>query len=126
MAKKVKLVSTKRYGTRYGRRNKEKVAALEKEHRGRHKCPYCNYVKVIRLAKGIWNCEKCGARFAGKAYTYDIPKKQTVIPAGPAKAPAEEEEILEEEDYDKDEDESSDNETDVEEDSDDKNKPEVE
>ncbi|MBW2964402.1 50S ribosomal protein L37ae [Candidatus Woesearchaeota archaeon] len=114
MAKKVKLGSTKRYGTRYGRRNKEKVAALEKEHRGRHKCPYCNYVRVIRLAKGIWNCEKCGARFAGKAYTYDIQKKPAVIPPGPAEQPPEEEEILEEEDYDEDEDEESQEEPDEE------------
>ena len=97
MAKKVKLGSTKRYGTRYGRRNKDKVAALEKQHRGRHKCPYCNYVKVIRLAKGIWNCEKCGARFTGKAYTYDIAKKPALVPPKPAEAPVEEEETYEEE-----------------------------
>jgi large subunit ribosomal protein L37Ae len=98
MAKKVKLGSTKRYGTRYGRRNKDKVAALEKQHRGKHKCPYCNYVKVIRLVKGIWNCEKCGARFTGKAYTYEIAKKPALIPPKPAaEAPIEEEETYEEE-----------------------------
>jgi large subunit ribosomal protein L37Ae len=100
MAKKVKLGSTKRYGVRYGRRNKEKVASLEKEHRGRHKCPYCNYVKVIRLAKGIWHCTKCEARFAGKAYTYEIPKKPSI--AGPSKKKgrrrAEEETMEEDED----------------------------
>jgi large subunit ribosomal protein L37Ae len=98
MAKKVKLGSTKRYGTRYGRRNKDKVASLEKQHRGRHKCPYCNYVKVIRLAKGIWHCEKCSARFTGKAYTYEIAKKPApVAPKVTEEAPLEEEETYEEE-----------------------------
>ena len=74
MAKKVKFGSSKRYGPRYGQRNKDKVAALEKEHRGRHKCPYCNYIKARRLSKGIWHCEKCKAKFAGKAYTFHTPK----------------------------------------------------
>ena len=75
MAEKEKLGSMKRFGTRYGPRNKKKVAAIEKLHRGRHKCPFCNYVKVTRLSKGIWQCEKCNAKFTGKAYTYTSPKK---------------------------------------------------
>ncbi|MBW2968427.1 hypothetical protein KY362_08155 [Candidatus Woesearchaeota archaeon] len=76
MAKKASLGSAKRYGPRYGRRNKEKLATVESEHRGRRKCPYCNYVKVRRLSKGIWLCEKCDAKFASRAYT--IPKKKKV------------------------------------------------
>ena len=79
MAKKVKLGSIKRFGPRYGRRNKEKVALLEKEHRRRRKCPYCNYVKVKRLSRGIWECDKCNAKFAGKAYTFEVRKKKSLI-----------------------------------------------
>ncbi|MBW2972221.1 50S ribosomal protein L37ae [Candidatus Woesearchaeota archaeon] len=75
MAKKTSLGSTKRFGVRYGRRNREKVAILEKEHRGKHKCPFCNYLKVTRLSRGIWQCGKCNAKFAGKAYTYSTSKK---------------------------------------------------
>ncbi|MFC1742037.1 50S ribosomal protein L37ae [Nanoarchaeota archaeon] len=100
MAKKVKLGSTKRYGPRYGRRNKDKVASLEKEHRGRHKCPYCAYVKVVRLAKGIWACQKCGAKFAGKAYTYDQVKRSIAPEEKKMIEPTEELEEQQEEDLD--------------------------
>lgn len=69
MATKEKLGSKKRFGARYGRKTKNKFARIENEHRKLHKCPYCNKVKVKRLAMGIWFCKKCKAKFAGKAYT---------------------------------------------------------
>lgn len=77
MAKKTNLGSAKRFGPRYGRRNKEKLAVLEIQHRGRHKCPFCNYIKLKRFSVGIWQCEKCNAKFAGKAYSSEISKKST-------------------------------------------------
>ena len=77
MAKKTVLGSIKRFGVRYGAKNKEKVAVLEKMHRGYHKCPYCNFKKVKRLSAGIWLCDKCNTKFAGKAYTYAQTKKKT-------------------------------------------------
>ncbi|MFC1722526.1 hypothetical protein ACFL0V_00130 [Nanoarchaeota archaeon] len=76
MAKKSKFGSMKTYGPRYGRRNKEKAAALEQEYRFKHPCPYCNYEKLKREAPGIWKCAKCGVKFAGKAYA--TPKKLKV------------------------------------------------
>ena len=79
MAKKTLFGSSKRFGPRYGRRNRDKVATLEKGHRGKHKCPYCNYIKVRRLSRGIWECDKCNAKFAGKAYTFEV-AKQVVKP----------------------------------------------
>jgi len=39
------------------------------EQRKLHKCPYCNKIKVKRVALGIWQCKKCNAKFAGKAYS---------------------------------------------------------
>ena len=75
MARKVSLGSAKRYGPRYGKRNKEKLSFLEKQHRERQKCPYCNYVKVRRLSPGIWLCEKCDAKFASRAYSLTQKKK---------------------------------------------------
>jgi len=69
MAKKVeKLKSAKRFGARYGPRNKIKFDKIEKVQRSYQKCPYCNYMKVKRLSTGIWKCRKCNAKFTGKAY----------------------------------------------------------
>ena len=67
--KKRTKASTKRFGPRYGRRLKEKVAEIEKGHRGRHKCPYCGKKSAKRIALGIWSCKSCNAKFTGKAYS---------------------------------------------------------
>jgi len=64
-----KLGSQKRFGARYGRRNREAVATIEQEQRATHKCPRCNYLKVRRIALGIWGCKKCRAKFTAKAYS---------------------------------------------------------
>jgi len=64
--------STKRFGPRYGRRTKKKFDNIESEQRKKHKCPYCNKLDVRRIAIGIWQCHKCDAKFAGKAYTLGV------------------------------------------------------
>ena len=68
MAKK-KLGSVKRFGARYGRRVKLKLAKIEAVQRGKHQCPYCHAWAVKRIASGIWNCKKCEAKFTGKSYS---------------------------------------------------------
>src|SRR3989338_1725727 len=73
MVKIEKLGSAKRFGARYGSKTKHKFAKIEKEQRKRHKCPYCNNVKVKRVAVGILHCRKCNARFTGKAYSIAKP-----------------------------------------------------
>ena len=78
MEKKVeKLKSTKRFGARYGPRNKIKFDKIEKVQRSYQKCPYCNYMKVKRLSAGIWECRKCNVKFTGRAYT--VHKKVQVV-----------------------------------------------
>jgi large subunit ribosomal protein L37Ae len=97
MAEKANLGSMKRFGPRYGPRNKEKVAAIENEHRGLHKCPFCSYVKVKRLSsRGIWQCGKCNAKFAGKAYGFEVSKKAIMAQAEEAPIEEVEEEFAEE------------------------------
>lgn len=68
MSKK-RLGSIKRFGARYGRTVKFKLAQAEAEMKTFQACPYCNAMKVKRLSTGIWLCRKCQAKFTGKAYT---------------------------------------------------------
>lgn len=60
---------TKRFGARYGRKPRNKCAKVESQLKAIKKCPYCNKDGIKRIAVGIWNCEKCNVKFAGKAYS---------------------------------------------------------
>ncbi|HIH05238.1 TPA: 50S ribosomal protein L37ae [Candidatus Woesearchaeota archaeon] len=100
--KEEKLTSVKRFGTRYGRTTKLKFGQIEAEQRKKHKCPYCAAVQVKRIAAGIWNCTKCRAKFAGRAYT--IARKQEAPQESPqeqlketVEEPEEQEDFQEEE-----------------------------
>lgn len=69
MAEIQKLGSVKRFGARYGRSVKHKLAKIEAIQKGKHQCPYCHGFKAKRLSIGIWTCGKCKAKFTGKAYS---------------------------------------------------------
>ncbi len=69
--------STKKFGTRYGRKLKERFGKVESEQRKKHTCPYCRKQSVKRVAVGIWNCNKCDKKFTGRAYSVAT-KKRTV------------------------------------------------
>jgi large subunit ribosomal protein L37Ae len=84
--------SVKRYGSRYGRTIRYRVAVIEAEQRKNHKCPTCTAEKVRRVAVGIWECTKCGAKFTGKAYS---PVKKIVTRAGKEETGAKEEKTYE-------------------------------
>ena len=62
-----KAGSTARFGARYGKRIKDTVKKFETQKR--FKCPRCGRMSVKREIYGIWKCTKCGARFAGGAYS---------------------------------------------------------
>lgn len=68
MGKKKKVGSAGRYGPRYGKRIKSLVSEIEKEQKKRHICPRCKMAYVKRVGSGIWECKKCGLKFAGLAY----------------------------------------------------------
>jgi len=70
--RKKKVGSAGRFGPRYGRTIRMTVTKIEKEEKKKHLCPKCNMPYVKRLASGIWQCKKCGTKFAGSAY---YPKK---------------------------------------------------
>ena len=75
MAEIKKYGSVKRFGSRYGRKLKERFGKIELEQRRKQKCPYCSALKVKRIAAGIWECRKCKVKFTGKAYS--VSKKVT-------------------------------------------------
>ncbi|MDI6806781.1 MAG: 50S ribosomal protein L37ae [Candidatus Aenigmarchaeota archaeon] len=66
---KKKIVGTAgRFGVRYGKKVRAKIAEIEAVQKQRHICPKCGMKYVERVSAGIWRCKKCGAKFAGQAY----------------------------------------------------------
>lgn len=63
-----KGATTGRFGARYGRRLRNRVAEIESAMKQWHKCPYCNKKKVKRDFSGVWICKDCKTKFTGKAY----------------------------------------------------------
>jgi large subunit ribosomal protein L37Ae len=57
-----------KYGVRYGRTIRERIISASKTHKKKQNCPSCLKDRLKREAAGIWKCEKCGIKFAGKAY----------------------------------------------------------
>lgn len=70
--------SVKRFGVRYGRRIKRKVAEAEQSYKTKQKCPYCSAMGAKRLSKGIWACRKCKSKFTARAYSLAKTKTQEV------------------------------------------------
>ncbi|MGV8162649.1 MAG: 50S ribosomal protein L37ae [Candidatus Nanoarchaeia archaeon] len=71
MARKTKL-TTKRFGVRYGRTVKEKLAKIEESAKAKYKCPYCAAPKVGKKAAGIWECKKCQKIFTARAFSAQL------------------------------------------------------
>jgi len=63
-----KLKSVARFGSRYGSGVKSRVLDIEKKQKKPYNCPSCGFAKVKRKARGIFECRKCGAVFAGGAF----------------------------------------------------------
>ncbi len=60
---------TKRFGARYGSRLRKKVEEIELDQRGRHFCSNCGRRAVRRVSVGVWQCGKCGYKFAAGAWS---------------------------------------------------------
>ena len=65
--------SAGRFGCRYGRFVRKRVNDMEKISRALHRCPKCDMISVARKGTGIWECRKCGFKFAGGAYQPQTP-----------------------------------------------------
>ena len=64
-----KVGSAGRFGPRYGKKIRAKVAEVEQRQRAKHRCPYCSKLTIKRVASGIYRCTKCQKTFTGRAYT---------------------------------------------------------
>ncbi len=64
--KKVKSVG--RFGTRYGVRIRRRIREVEARQKTWHECPSCAAPRVKRTSTSIWECRKCGHKFAGGSY----------------------------------------------------------
>uniref|UniRef100_A0A7J2U143 Large ribosomal subunit protein eL43 n=1 Tax=Ignisphaera aggregans TaxID=334771 RepID=A0A7J2U143_9CREN len=59
-----------RFGTRYGSSLRKKWKEVMEKRYAEYQCPHCgNITRFKRIAFGIWQCPKCGAKWAGAAYT---------------------------------------------------------
>lgn len=70
--------SAGRYGVRYGRVARRRVANIEAATNEKHVCPECREEKVTRIGTGVWQCGKCDYQFAGGAYQPETPAGSTV------------------------------------------------
>lgn len=70
----VKKITAKGFGARYGKKVRERYAAVENVQRKKQKCPFCKGV-AKRLAAGIWLCKKCKKKFASGAYAIEQENK---------------------------------------------------
>ncbi|MEM1584057.1 MAG: 50S ribosomal protein L37ae [Nitrososphaerota archaeon] len=59
----------KRFKARYGATIRKKVAEIEREQKALHICPGCGEGKVKRVSIGVWQCTRCGYKFAGGAWS---------------------------------------------------------
>jgi large subunit ribosomal protein L37Ae len=69
MSKRTKKVgSAGRFQARYGVKSRTRIKNVERQQFLKHKCPSCGQNKVKRYSTSIWQCNKCGIKFAGGAY----------------------------------------------------------
>ncbi|MFB6083172.1 MAG: 50S ribosomal protein L37ae [Halorientalis sp.] len=79
MAKdKARTGSAGRFGARYGRVARRRVADIEDDMRDEHECPECGKESVERQGTGIWECGFCGYKFAGGTYRPETPGGKNV------------------------------------------------
>ncbi len=79
MAKRTKKVgSAGRFQSRYGVKSRSRIRNVELTQRAKHTCPSCGHKKVKRVGTSIWQCKKCGIKFAGGAYNPTTESGQNV------------------------------------------------
>ena len=74
MSKRTKKVgSTAWMGPRYGIRIRRRVLDIDRSRSKASPCPRCSTVTLHRVGSGIFECRRCGTRFASNAYVFQAP-----------------------------------------------------
>jgi len=60
-------------GPRYGIRIRRRVVEIDRVRSAASACPRCSTVTLRRVASGIFQCSRCGTRFASNAYAFTAP-----------------------------------------------------
>ncbi|MGI0070868.1 MAG: 50S ribosomal protein L37ae [Thermoplasmata archaeon] len=68
-----KVGSTAWMGPRYGIRIRRRVLELDRAAAKPAACPRCSTATLHRVASGIFECRRCGTRFASNAYVFQAP-----------------------------------------------------
>ncbi len=76
-SKRGRTGSAGRFGARYGRVARRRVAEIEDDMRDDHACPECGEDRVERQGTGVWECGYCGYTFTGGAYKPRTPAGKT-------------------------------------------------
>lgn len=69
MVKTKKVKAAGKFGAGYGTSLRNRFNAVDSLQRKKQNCPNCKKPGVKRMAAGVWHCERCGAQFAGHAYS---------------------------------------------------------
>ena len=64
-------------GPRYGIRIRRRVVEIDRVRTSSSACPRCATVTLRRVASGIFECSRCGTRFASNAYAFAAPPPVT-------------------------------------------------
>ncbi len=68
-----KVGSTGWMGARYGIRIRRRVVTIDRARKRASPCPRCSTVTLHRVASGVFECRRCGTRFASNAYLFQAP-----------------------------------------------------
>lgn len=76
MGRTKKVGAAGKYGPRYGLKDRRLAGEIEAGKAGRKVCPSCGSRKLKRTSTAIWECSKCGGKFAGQAYHPPSPERR--------------------------------------------------
>jgi large subunit ribosomal protein L37Ae len=54
----------------FGAKLRKKFQAAKESKKKRYECPKCHKIKVRNAGHCRWDCNSCGAQFAGGAYAF--------------------------------------------------------